>query len=484
MTRIRLLIRIISITIVTVFLMVCIIVGAFILMYYFDLEHYVPNAVSDNFYLLCFIFYDYGQDLYAAARYYCWPYPASDNWIECLKVKYVQRYLRHEKVKEIDFGMVENEHNVNSLQKFGRGIIEPEKIKRMLQLISTAKKDMNMASIWLERMIIITDKHKFVIPIGGGDRATYGWDWTSQELSKQFWQWRENHEVYKYELPSKEEVVAVILYSLRKPPRYAYYLIKSPPLVLFGDKKLTEKLIFEKFGKLSDFGVGYRKEASEYIYDKELKPEWIYEGNEWLEKIMNAYEDAFKEADKREKYFPMELDKPIGNIVFIIMEKEYRKEIGIDASTVYDDYIKSERLKKYFDELGLTKELLAASKPIKAPQEGIFYIICISVAIEAIVLFVVSSILRKLKMFISWKILTYYAIIVIGSLTTNFLLYPVMYTNLSSFVLVVFLLLVFSNVVLSKRIFAINYWKACPIGAVLGLINTLMIIIATPHRFQ
>jgi hypothetical protein len=50
---------------------------------------------------------------------------------------------------------------------------------------------------------------------------------------------------------------------------------------------------------------------------------------------------------------------PAGRIVFMTQEKDYWKEIGIDANTVYDDYIKSEQLKAYFDELGITKELLA-----------------------------------------------------------------------------------------------------------------------------
>jgi hypothetical protein len=397
MTKVRLLIRIASIVIVTGFLMVCITAGVFLLM---DNCDFVPASISENFFGVCYVCYDFGQDAYAAARYYCLPYPPSDNWIECHKVKYVQRYLRNEKVKEIAFGSVEDEHNVNSLRIWGWRIVEPEKINQTLQLISTAKKDFNISIVWLGRMIIITDKHKFVVPIEGGDKAIYGLDWTSKELRKQLWKWGYGHKVYKYDLPSKEQVVAILLYP--------YPSKTVPPLAIFGDKKLAEKLIFEpdvkddpngiiglaglyKVARLCQFGVKRKEEAGKYIFDKELEPEQIFEGRDWLEKIMAAYEIALKEADERERYYPMELENPVGRIVFMTQDVDYWKEIGIDVNTivsdtcspllprdywkeigiseneVHDDYIKSEKLKAYFDELGLTKELLAR-EPNKAPQ--------------------------------------------------------------------------------------------------------------------
>ncbi len=341
MTKVRLLIRIVAITIVIIFLMVCITAGIFLLMEHYDYE-------TEKLFLC----YDFGQDVYAAARYYCWPYPPSDNWIECLKVKYVQRYLRNEKVKEIAFGMVKDEHNVNSLRIWGRGIVEPEKIKRVLQLISTAKKDINVSIVWCERMIIITDKHKFVVPIGGGDKAVYGWDWTSKELRKKLWEWGYDRKVYKYDLPPKEQTVAILLYPHHYNPVH--------PLAIFSDAEeiLSGIWIKDREGKKIRF--------NKYVFGEELKPKKIFEGRDWLEKIMDAYERALKEAKERERYYPMEFN-PVGRIVFMTQDEDYWKEIGIDENTVFDDYIKSERLKAYFDELGLTKELLAG-EPNKIPQ--------------------------------------------------------------------------------------------------------------------
>jgi hypothetical protein len=73
---------------------------------------------------------------------------------------------------------------------------------------------------------------------------------------------------------------------------------------------------------------------------------------------MDAYETSLKETEEREKYYP---GRPVSfnaRIVFMTRDKDYWKKIGIDGNSVYDDYIRSERLKDYFDELGLTKELL------------------------------------------------------------------------------------------------------------------------------
>jgi hypothetical protein len=38
-----------------------------------------------------------------------------------------------------------------------------------------------------------------------------------------------------------------------------------------------------------------------------------------------------------------------------------RQSFNIGKSAIYDDYIKSEQLKVYFDELGLTKDLLSGT---------------------------------------------------------------------------------------------------------------------------
>ncbi len=305
-----------------------------------------------------------GQDTYATIKYYCRFHPSSGDWIEYQRIKSAWKYLNNENVQKIAFRSV-GEYDGNSPDNWGWEIIEPEKIKQTLQLISASKRACNISIVWLGRMSIITDKHKFIVPVEVEDDAVYGFDWTSYELRKQLWNWGYGYKVYQYDLPSKEQTVAILLYPISF----------SPPLALFGDKKLTGKLLFEKdfkdpngitglaslykAGRLLKFGVKSKKEEGKSIPSvTELEPKKILEGRAWLVKIMDAYEIALKEAEEREKYFPMKLDNSVGRIVFMTLDKDYWKEIGIDENAVYDDYIKSERLKAYFDELGLTKELL------------------------------------------------------------------------------------------------------------------------------
>jgi hypothetical protein len=188
----------------------------------------------------------------------------------------------------------------------------------------------------------------------------------SKELRKVFYDAGLKYNLeYKYSLPSKEQVVAILLY----PPKF------SPPLAIFGDKKLAEKLLLEtefpddpngiqgagklyKFARLRKFGVETKIEGREIIIDNELKPKMVFEGRDWLEKIMDAYEVALKEAEQREKYYPGGPETFNARIVFMTRDNDYWKKIAISENVVYDDYIKSERLKECFDELGLTKELL------------------------------------------------------------------------------------------------------------------------------
>jgi hypothetical protein len=117
----------------------------------------------------------------------------------------------------------------------------------------------------------------------------------------------------------------------------------------------------------------------------------------------------------------------------------------------------------------------------------ILYIISGYAVIEAIILVVVLSILRKLDMLTSWKLIAYYAVVVVSSLFISFLLSSIgihlgdpQQANLLFFsVFAVFTTLVFLNIALSKIIFAVNLWKACLFGIPMGLINALMVIAST-----
>ncbi len=245
--------------------------------------------------------------------------------------------------------------------------------KKFRECIEKARQDKGLTPVGIikqNQIRIITDKGKYAMYITWTDEEVLfdGWFRTleSSDFRKVLFDmgmgFRTEH---NYVIPSKDQTIAILLY----PPRI------SPPLALFGDKKLAEELLFDsqimddpnlpegvadllKFKQLQLFGVKAKRQAGEWITSEQLKPAQIFEGRVWLERIINAYEIALKEAREREKYFPIKVDNSVGRIVFMTRDEFYWKRIGIGDNVVYDDYIKSEQLKKYFDELGLTKELL------------------------------------------------------------------------------------------------------------------------------
>lgn len=106
-------------------------------------------------------------------------------------------------------------------------------------------------------------------------------------------------------------------------------------------------------------------------------------------------------------------------------------------------------------------------------------IVFVYAVIETIVLAVVLGVLRKLDMFASWKLIAFYAVVVAGSLSTNYLS-PEHGESFLPTVLAVLVVLVFLNIALSKVILTISFRKACLIGTILGSINALMVVAATP----
>jgi hypothetical protein len=217
-----------------------------------------------------------------------------------------------------------------------------------------------------ERMLITTNKGKYIVWVFTEIKDTNrpvvsGEDWGGFELGRFIAKYCCPDYNYKYSIPPKKEVIAIMLY----PKEF------SPPLAFFGDKKLAEKLIFDpnvkdnpkgligladlyKFGRVRTFGIETRKENGKTIWDKELKLKKIFEGRQWLERIMDAFETAIQEAEEKEKYYPGSKIAFNAKIVFMTRDSECWKEIVIGKSAVYDDYIKSEPLKAYFDQLGLT----------------------------------------------------------------------------------------------------------------------------------
>jgi len=332
-----------------------------------------------------------------------WP---SQNWKEYRSLVRIWPRLKKEKIESIKFCQGDSWYNDTFFQlmvtTFSFRIIDANVVKEwdtnyevpkenLTECIKIIDKTMKKAQrpwwlggisypIWpLAKMLIVTNKGKYIFHIetdiskAAGPKV-YGEEWMSYELGKFLANYCRPDLEYKYDLPPKEQVVAVLLY----PPK------QSPPLAIFGDKKLAEKLLFEtnfsdnpngirglgelyKLTRLCRFGVETSIEGKEIVTGNELKPRKIFRGRDWLEKIMDAYEAALKEAKEKEKYYPGMPDSFDARIVFMTQDRDCWKEIGIDENTVYDDYIESEQLKAYFDELGLTKELLA-KKPSKISQ--------------------------------------------------------------------------------------------------------------------
>ncbi len=108
-----------------------------------------------------------------------------------------------------------------------------------------------------------------------------------------------------------------------------------------------------------------------------------------------------------------------------------------------------------------------------------FNIVLIYVVVETIVLAVVLSLLRKIDMLASWKLIAYYAVVVAGSISTNYLS-PEHGKSFLPTALAVFAVLIFLNVALSKIILTISFRKACLIGTIMSSINAFMVIAATP----
>ena len=112
---------------------------------------------------------------------------------------------------------------------------------------------------------------------------------------------------------------------------------------------------------------------------------------------------------------------------------------------------------------------------------------CLDASVEAIVLFVVLSILRKLNMFASWKLIAFYAVVVAGSLAMSSLLsslemhaeHPQQANFFPFDIFAVFMIFVFLNFGLLAIIIDIRFWKACLMSTIMGLINTFLVMSTT-----
>ncbi len=128
--------------------------------------------------------------LEVAGCYSCRPYPPSKDWTECSRLKEAWKYLDNEKVQKIlfcdsDYG----DANLSPDNWGGWEIVDQEKINQTLELLRKAEKGNNESIIWMGKMKIITDKHKFIIPIHWNDKGIYGYEWTSAKLREKLNNW-------------------------------------------------------------------------------------------------------------------------------------------------------------------------------------------------------------------------------------------------------------------------------------------------------
>ena len=323
--------------------------------------------------------------LYLTYRVYeTWP---SENWKEYRSLVRIWPRLKKENIRSIRFTQpitaqagFENEtffqemvttfsfriRRQDEINSWAVGFEVPkENLPECTKIIDKAMKGASRSwgfggnRIWLGRMLIVTDKGKYIVHVET-DISTvarpkvYGEEWRSYDLGRFVAQYCFPEHEYQYVVPPKEQTMAILLVS------QGTALPLSPPVALFGDKELAEKRMYLD-----------RTEA-EKAAGRSLEPKMLFEGRIWLEKIVDAYEVAVKEAqakkkEKKEPYYPGDIYALDARILFITPDEFYWKGIGIRDNVIYDDYIESEQLKAYFDEIGLTEELLRAepNKPLR-----------------------------------------------------------------------------------------------------------------------
>ena len=140
--------------------------------------------------------------LYLAGCCFPMPHPLANEWVSYNRLECIRQYLEDESVRRIafyDFDGTMFDEEKERPEDWGKPwaeITEPKRIKEVLRLLFRAmdkekdrfaNEDVVMSTA--ARMQIITDKHKFIIPISCYKGAIRGIGWTSYELRGQLKKW-------------------------------------------------------------------------------------------------------------------------------------------------------------------------------------------------------------------------------------------------------------------------------------------------------
>lgn len=309
--------------------------------------------------------------------FYLYDRQTGDVWRISYNLAWLWPHVKRENIQSISFGEIEENSDDDEIFFRSQADVPAEDLPECIAIIDKAMETAwpwwtlrsHFYRIWPgSKMKIVTNKGKYLVSAQAhisevGVSYVCGINWKSYELGRLLAKSR-YPDGYDYALPAKEDVVAIVLFSR----------LGEPPLALFGDKKEADKLLFHppfskddpngitisapNLNRILRFGIQYREENGKLVWDNEIKPKHILEGHLWIEKIMDAFETALREAKEREKYYPAYLDSN-AQMIFMTRDGDFSKRITIDENSVSDDYIKSEQLKEYFDELGLTAEIAA-----------------------------------------------------------------------------------------------------------------------------
>ena len=210
--------------------------------------------------------------------------------------------------------------------------VPDERLPECIEIINKAIKNAKEPNvqIWVsKRMLIVTKNGKYIIPVRIDPLykvVVQGREWESHELGEFIVKYCIQTYKRVYYVPPKEQTVAILIFSQRNRNEIKSHdsLLVWPPIALFGDKKEAEELLGRSF-----------------------EPKMVFEGRDWLEKIITEYEIALEGAEethyRRNDGYSLK-----GWIVFLTQDEFYEKGIGIDDDTVIDDYIKgSKPLKTY-----------------------------------------------------------------------------------------------------------------------------------------